>query len=540
MNEEMAKLVLQGLVERASSDRRSTFLSEAELKAVRCLIGMQQEIPPANLPEITPISRFDDFQPVVKWLPESPLDDGKLVCIDFGTSFSKAYASDGDDPEEAPELIGILLSPDAVGSSRYLLPSELLIHHGWVHFGISARKVFDDIAAEQDQLIDNPKQYMTLSRDVSNLEQRMLPESKDPERLFAERDALVLYFSHLVRMVDRSLAASGLPCFLPMRYTHPAWKKEIAEQNSVAMRRIVAEAIALARSYPSDFEVKLDVRRASKLLVAARQAGSRDLPFDLLREPVAEATAAGAGALMDARPSGRQHFVILDIGAGTTDVAGCICVRGAGQLRAKVWEIQSARDAKNLAGNAIDNALQRFILEHSSLAKGSTEYYQAERALRRTIRAEKETLFATGELLVELVTDELVEVSLDEFRSDPMVEMIFGSIKKMVATAAFAIKEKDAKVYLVPTGGGASLPLIDELVSEPLVNGEQRVKLELSDAMPDQLKEVYPEIEPYYPQLAVAIGGAHPALPEQKPAIDYFGSDPGPKHLKPIYTSPHS
>ncbi len=68
--------------------------------------------------------------------------------------------------------------------------------------------------------------------------------------------------------------------------------------------------------------------------------------------------------------------------------------------------------SKNLAGNAIDNALQKFILERSSLAKGSTEYLQAERALRRTIRAEKETLFSTGDVLVELVTDELVEVSL--------------------------------------------------------------------------------------------------------------------------------
>lgn len=540
MNEEFAKLVLQGLVERTVADRKTTFLSEVELKAIQWLIDPQQEIPTINTPKTTLSSQVEDSQPVIKWLPEGPLDDEKIVCIDFGTSFSKAYASIGNDPDEAPRLIGILLSPEAEGSSRYLLPSELLIHRGSVHFGLSARKFFDDIAAEQDQLIDNPKQYMTLSKDVSNLEKRMLPESKDPDRLFAERDALVLYFSHLVRMVDRSLAVSELPHSLSMRYTHPAWKKEIAEQNSVAMRRIVAEAIALARSYPSDFEVKLDVRRASKLLFAARQASNSDLPFALLREPVAEATAAGAGALMEAQPTGRQHFVILDIGAGTTDVAGCVCVKGKGQQRAKVWEIQSARDAKNLAGNAIDNALQRFILEHSSLAKGSTEHSQAERALRRTIRAEKETLFSTGKVLVELVTDELVEVSLDDFRNDPMVEKIFSSIREMVAQAAFAIKENDAKVYLVPTGGGASLPLIAELTAEPLSKGDRRVKLELSDAMPEQLKEVYPEIETFYPQLAVAIGGAHPALPEQKPNIDFFESDPGPRHLKTIYTSPHS
>jgi hypothetical protein len=326
MNEEFAKFILQGLVERASSDRKNTFLSEAELKAVQCLIGIQPEVFPDDAPRIEPVSALEEFQPVVKWLPESLPDDEKLVCIDFGTSFSKAYASEGDDPEEAPELIDIALSPDAEGSERYLMPSELLIHRGEIFFGLSARKVFDDIAAEQDQLIDNPKQYMTLSKDVSNLEKRMLPESKDPDGVFAERDALVLYLAHLVRMVDQSLVSAGLPQSLFVRYTHPAWKKEIAEQNSISMRRIVAEAIALARSYPSNFEVQLDVRRASKLLLAARQAPDEDLPFDILKEAVAEATAAGAGALMEAQPTGRQHFVILDIGAGTTDVAGCICV----------------------------------------------------------------------------------------------------------------------------------------------------------------------------------------------------------------------
>jgi len=540
MNEECAKLILQGLVERAEKDRKNTFLSEADLRAIQFLTRLRKELPAGDAPETEPVSTTVDFKPVVKWLPESTPDDGKLVCIDFGTSFSKAYASEGDDPDEAPALIDIALTPDAEGSERYLMPSELLIHQGELHFGRSARKVFDDIAAAQDQLIDNPKQYMTLSKDVSNLEKRMLPKSKDPNRIFTERDALVLYLSHLVRMVDQSIAAAGLSQSLSMRYTHPAWEKEIAEQNSIAMRRIVAEAIALARSFPSDFEAKLGVSRASKLLLAARQASDEDLPFVLLKEAVAEATAAGAGALMEAQPTGRQHFVILDIGAGTTDVAGCVCVKGSG-LRAKVWEIQDARDAKKLAGNAIDNALQKFILERSSLAKDTTEYSQAERALRRAIRAEKETLFSTGEVLVELVTDELVDVTVEDFRNDPMVDKIFNAIKDMVAKAAFAIKESNAKVYLVPTGGGAGLPLIEELVSEPLVkNGTLRVKLELSDAMPDQLRDVYPEIEPYYAQLAVAIGGAHPALPEQKPTIDQFEGDPGPRHLTTIYTSPHS
>ena len=538
MNDEFAKLILQGLIERAAANRKNTFLSEAEFKAVEFLIGQVRELVADDESGTEAPKDEEIFEPVVKWLPEPIVGEEPLVCIDFGTSYSKAFASEGDDPDEAPDLIDIALSPEAEGSAKYLLPSELLIHNGEVFFGRAARKLFDDIAAEQDRLIDNPKQYMTLSKDVSNLEKLALPEQKDPDHIFTERDALVLYLSHLVRMVDLSLAASDLPQSLLMRYTHPAWKKDITEQNGAAMRRIVAEAMALARCYPLDFESKLNTRRASKLLVAARQAKDKELPFDLLKEPVAEATAAGAGALMEARPASRQHYVILDIGAGTTDVTGCLCVKVRGH-QAKVWEIQSARGAKNLAGNALDNALQKFILDLSSLAKGSTEYVQAERALRKTIRAEKETLFSEGAVLVELVTDELIEVMLDDFRNDPMVEKIFSAIKEMVINAAFAISEKDTKVYLVPTGGGANLSIIQAIISEQQIKGDQRLKLELTDAMPEQLKEAYPQIEPYYAQLAVSVGGAHPALPIQKPSIDSFEEDPGPMQLQPTYTSPH-
>jgi hypothetical protein len=281
------------------------------------------------------------------------------------------------------------------------------------------------------RLIDNPKQFMTLSRDVSNLEKRSLSEMKDPERLFSERDALVLFLSHLIRMVDLSLEVSSLTNSLPTRYTHPAWKKEVYTDNAQAMKRIVAEAMALARSYPADFEHELETHRASSLLVAARTAREKDLPFELLEEPELEATAAGAGALMDSRPNGRQHYVILDIGAGTTDVAGCLCVKGK-EDHVSVWEIQSARGAKNQAGNVLDNALQKFILENSSLAKGSQEYKQSDRALRKSIRSEKEILFNEGVRFVELVTDEEVEVQLEDFLNEPTVGRIFDTIKDMV------------------------------------------------------------------------------------------------------------
>ncbi len=537
MNKELAHLLLKGLAERATLHRKGTFLSEIELEAIQFIIGVEtsekaqvEHVAADTDPEVA----LDQEVFEVKWTPTNDPDHETRICIDFGTSFSKAFACKGDDPLETPELIDITLTQDAQGSEKYLLPSELLIHDGKIHFGRCARRLFEELAAEQDRLIDNPKQFMTLTRDVSNLSKRVLSDQKDPTGLFSERDALVLYLSHLIRMVDASLEDMHIFAPLLTRYTHPAWAKDVAEENAQSMKRIVAEAMALARSYPDDFLESLDADRASKMLVAARSATEENLPLSLLEEPVLEATAAGAGALMDARPNGRQHYVVLDIGAGTTDVAGCICVK-RDEDHVNVWEIQSARGAKNLAGNMLDNALRKHILDNSSLAKGSLEYEQSDRVLKKSIRSEKEKLFEDGELLVELVTDELVEISLSEFLTDPNVQRIFSSIREMVKKAAFAVSEGTGRAFLVPTGGGATLPIVKELTAEPLEMDGRRVKLELADAMPELLREAYPDIEPFYPQLAVSIGGAHPALPEQKASVDQFDRDPGKKSLAPVY-----
>ena len=540
MNREFAHSLLTGLAERASLDRKGTFLSEIELEAIQFIIGAKapqtaavvESLNADSDPEIT----LDKEVFEVKWTPTSVSDHETRICIDFGTSFSKAFACKGDDPLKTPELIDITLSQDAQGSEKYLLPSELLIHDGKIYFGRSARRLFEELAADQDKLIDNFKQFITLSRDVSNLSKHVLSSQKDPTGFFSERDVLVLYLTHLIRMVDLSLQNMNVVTPLLTRYTHPAWDNEIATDNAQAMKRIVAEAMALARSYPDDFLMSLDAERASKILVAARSTSEDNLPMSLLEDPVLEATAAGAGALMDARPNGRQHYVVLDIGAGTTDVAGCICVK-RDEDHVNVWEIQDARGAKNLAGNMLDNALRKRILESSSLAKGSLEYEQSDRALKKSIRSEKENLFDNGNLLVQLVTDELVEVSLSNFLTDPNVRKIFSSIREMVKKAAFAVSESTGRAFLVPTGGGATLPIVRELTADPLEMDGHKIKLKLADAMPELLREAYPSIEPFYPQLAVSIGGAHPALPEQKASLDHFDVDPGGKSLAPLYKS---
>lgn len=457
------------------------------------------------------------------------------MCLDFGTSFSKAFASRDLHFEPIPELIDIGFGENDDGTTRYILPSELFIHDGHIFFGVAARQQFNVVEADQDRLIDSPKQYMTLGTEVAALHQKPLRPAQDPSGSLSQRDALVLYLAHLNILAEKSLQGTGFTGEIRRRYAHPAWDDTSAEANSKAMSRIMAEAIMLAKCFPSEFEGQTALETVKGLARRVQIADDEDLPLELLADPVHEATAAGAGALMATRERERQPYVILDIGAGTTDVAGCLCVNNPDWDYVKVAEVTGARKAIRRAGNNLDNILLNEILKRSSLASGTTDYHQVSRSVRKSVRDLKETLFEEGNMVAYLPSDEVVEIDLLEFVEIDSVKQLFHEIETIVTDAAFIVAGDDGHVHLVATGGGARLPIVEDLVSRPIEKDGKRMRLQSREAMPNDLKEAYPQLLDFYPQLAVAIGGSHPELPEQTRSVSEGIRDPGPRTLGPVY-----
>lgn len=540
MDKSTAELILTSLCERANGANSAVVLTSAELAAIQELYGTGIDKTQVDSKTLAGIAtEATQFSPNVVWHPDSEPDLQMLLCLDFGTSFSKAFVCDGDEANKVPKLIDITFGMDESGQSRFLLPSEIFIHAEEVYFGNAARRKFDLVEASQDRLIDNPKQYMTLGTDVTELNQKPLRPDQDPSKLFSQRDILVLYLAHLNRMVSSSLEESGHSPEILRRYAHPAWEKSSEKANGEAMARIMAEAVALAHLFPDDFSDKTTVVRASRLATSARESASENLPFELLKESVREATAAGAGALMETDSGKRQPFVILDIGAGTTDVAGCICVNDPRSDQIRVAEVTPAAKALAQAGNSIDNALLKEILEASALARGTIEYDRSLQNLRKSVRALKESLFNDGFVFAPLATGETIEIELEKFlKSQPMVNL-FSRIETIVAEAASKVSGSDSTVFLVPTGGGSRLPIIDLLIAKPLRLDGRNIQLKLREAMPEDLKIPYPSLVPVYSQLAVAVGGALPSLPNQVGSIGEGIVDPGKKTLSAVYTSPH-
>jgi hypothetical protein len=130
-------------------------------------------------------------------------------------------------------------------------------------------------------------------------------------------------------------------------------------------------------------------------------------------------------------------------------------------------------------------------------------------ALRVDQRANKEVLFADGEIVVRL-GDDVRTVRQEAFLADPRVRAFSGRLRaKFSETLAFAIegaRQNPHEVLL--TGGGHSLPMVEQFVTNPPMPWKY---LAASPEIPDGLLE--DGFRAVHRQLAVAIGGAVRDLP---------------------------
>ena len=542
MNRDSATLILSNLTERTGHTASSVVLTSTEIKALQVFFGESVNQPKSDVDQ----NNVVDAESVIPlrlpegqffWTPDEPPSSDLILCLDFGTSFSKAYANKTEHIDDIPDLIDIVFDEEADVPARFLVPSELFIYLDFIYFGAATRRQFETVEATQNQLIDSPKQYMTLGTQVAELHQKPLHPEQDPSQLLSQRDALVLYLAHLNCMAEKSLKNQGFSTNVLRRYAHPAWDDDTTDANSAAMKRIMAESIAMAKLFSNELKENMLLSDAIFIAQEARKAGDTSLPFDLLSDPVHEATAAGAGALMATKERHRQPYIILDIGAGTTDVSGCICVNNPDKEYVRVFEVTGARRAIRRAGNNIDSILLKEIMERSTAAFGTIEYNRIFQSLRKKIRGYKEILFSEGSVLADLESDETFEIDLMDFLECQSIDELFGRIREIVTNAAFQVIGDDESVVLVATGGGANLPIVKDLVKKQIEKNGRKIGLRLRDAMPDDLKEIYPNLVNFYPQLAVAIGGSHPLLPDQMNSITEGITDPGPITLAPIYRS---
>lgn len=460
-----------------------------------------------------------------------------LLCLDFGTAMSKAMATqDRDD-----NLIEIPLGARGGDPGEvYGLRSSLFITRaGRIHFGHDAiaksSEIEEGVARTR---LDSLKQRLSQGR-PGDLAQGMLDEATNPTTVaLSWADAIVLFLGYLTDVATSELEEGHhLSRYVKRRFAQPCWEHGRATWAAGELRSMLARAQIVADTFhgrwgegiPAD-EVKATLDAVSAL---------DRLPEYLLADGVDEPVAAAASRV-EQEDRDRGLFVVVDVGAGTTDFAAFWSDQDPDLDLHKIWQIPGTVDALIQAGDTIDGYLHDFILEKAHLGHGHADFNYASSRLSLEIRQHKETLMKFGELEVILTNSSRVKILRDDFLSTEAVkdfetlvrDRLVGVLRRADPSwfdelATFERLGRD-KITLVFTGGGSALPVFKNLAKIILdVHGRRFATLE-AQAVPNWLSDEYPALSKAYPQMAVAIGGAARSLPELGPETPRFGGLGGP------------
>lgn len=188
------------------------------------------------------------------------------------------------------------------------------------------------------------------------------------------------------------------------------------------------------------------------------------------------------------------------------------------------------------AGDRIDMMLKKFILDAQGVDLSEQHGRLVAADLSRRIRGLKERLFASGSVQYVLTDGTRGKIDLDDFMASRPVrefsERVEQGFKEVLDglddTWVSYLTKTDLTVVL--SGGGANLPMMQALARGWVEVKGKRIARKLVNPLPAWISEESPDLEPVYPQLAVAIGGAAHELPETVEAPDVFGGGGGKAH----------
>jgi hypothetical protein len=448
-------------------------------------------------------------------------DTGWIGCVDFGTAFSKFAMVRAIDREELSksdiQALPVGVAPDYRAANEWLLPSVLFVTEDAILFGEEAQRMAIRSHGSAREAFSSPKQY--LSTDDFDLYDGYLRKEIDPTGKFTPRKLLRLFIAHLLERAGAHARAGGLPWPVPLRLARPAWDKKRGKEGEKRLQDLVITGFALVDELGAALSKGGGVphTQALKALEKAEKAAAPGTGMFLTKNGSASVLEATAVAANSTRKRGRRIVVIADIGGGTSDFGSFMTpIRGTKTIA----EIKGSSQILKKAGDYLDMQLLRLILDRAGYVSSHPAAQGVSRRLLAQARSNKEALFVKG-VLNEEVGEELVEISLQEFLDDPKVQEFVQRLrerffKSLVIAKTCAEKNRSAKGLMPPieimvTGGGHSLPMVQDLVKNPGLPGLY------TPAAPEFLEDDEPfAFDGVRRQLAVAVGGAMRDLPSTR------------------------
>jgi molecular chaperone DnaK len=427
------------------------------------------------------------------------------ICVDFGTAFSKAAAAPAGawsrfDPAQVRPLMLSSHDPEA---NAFLLDSAVFIDDDRVLFGRAAIARAAELNNKKRMVLRSFKTLLSVS-DLDRALNTNAAASIDPHRVFQMRDLIVLYLAYLLAAVDRAVRADSAldGAAIRWRYAAPAWRTGDSAGAHDAVLRLFGEAeafrLAAGRRLMQSNGVALSfVVDTLPKVMASAEPFSMDLIF--------EATAA-ASYLSIGLNDNAAHLIVVDMGAGTTDIAA-LARQGS-----RVTELDTARVTLKQAGDFMDTIIANRALALAPWARGPAMQGQLWALLMRQMRDIKESLFADGRAVLRY-DNRALTITMKDIERDADFRDFLGALgeaydESLDIVRGDAVARKRSEIDAVAVGGGAAAPFIQTLIRRKPKRG--RVRVTARDATPDWAHDAafQGNLAPVFPQLAIAIGGA--------------------------------
>ncbi|QGZ93377.1 Hsp70 family protein [Terricaulis silvestris] len=431
------------------------------------------------------------------------------LCLDFGTAFSKASLYLGGALPAREAVLPLAIGAISRADHPFLTPSVMFVDEGRILIGPVALERAQRAASVNRDPILSFKTILA-ARDLEPALAQKIPPSVDPTSTLRQRDTLVLYLAHLDQLVravikgDATLPPSAADA--ARRYTSPIWR--MRDEADRTMSRLFDEAAIVS--------VRLGERLIAPDGVSIAQAkdaldkGEQTLGIGQLEASVFEAHAAAAAYAAFSRAP--QRFVlVVDMGAGTTDLAGFERLEGGdGQA---LSEVVRARQSCGLAGNEIDEVLVNLALAKSRPRRGLSEE-QLWRSLRLSARKLKRDLFLNGKCAFEH-DGKVRTLMLGELTRAPAFKAFCRAFAEICAASVRAVAERaklagESKLTILLAGGGANLKFLTEVANAAGARGGEGLKIEIETfGVNWYLPRGYdPFLQDAFPQVAISLGGA--------------------------------
>lgn len=546
-----ARILISNLLARVVTDVTGSMslpgvLTASELQALHCAVTLLgggalattlppgiavTDIPPkAELPtqsSTAPTQLPAGPDPNTSALSLPPVQDMRL-CLDFGTAMSKATLVLDEEPEKIVVLeLGKPGDQEQI-SPVMLISSVYIDNSGLIWFGKSA--VDRSLVEGEDgsrQRLDNIKRR--LSEDGFDDVVRT-PTYAPPGVEVTYGQMILAYLMFLTWATNRSLEAKGYPRNVRRRFAMPCFPSDKSRDVSHVLRKMLGEAQVLADTFSDDMTTGLPVREFVD--VAKRvKAAKHDYPF--MAEDITEPLGV-AGALLSWRARVDMLVMVIDVGAGTSDLSLYRILVDPERRQNAAEEVKGSARGITEAGNYLDRILIEFILRKAGITSNDPEAVIARSKLELNIRDYKETLFNEQFVFVALTSTRDVEVELAEFLD---LEAVKGFGKSLRDTMQDILESVDHSVvdwvlaspsrYLTValTGGGATLPMVMELARTPLTIRGRIVPVQPALPFPTWLQTEYTELEDDFARIAVSLGGARQRLVRRGTGASVLGGD---------------